>query len=367
MDTQQQRRTEGDATLARRTAGLERMLARMERARARRGRPAPIVLVEAPGWRFAWGAAERPMHPASCGKLVTTTLIGQLVDEGRIAFDTTLGALLPEADTRGLPMPSGSDPRAITVEQLLANRSGLPDYFEAGGSSAASFRSAVRHPERSFTPADLIDAARTQRPVAAPGARFHYSDTNWVLLGRIVEEATGETFFDRARTRVFEPVGMPSAWTPYDPRVMPDDLSGIEVEPFWVLGHELSRARSVSLDFAGGNVVATPEDWTRFLRAMFEGDLLRPETLAQLVRGRSRFRWGMGYGAGTMALHWRRLAPFMRGPAPIALGHLGFWAAHTFHYPKQRAQVVLNFHEPRAMQASFLVHGTIAGILASLE
>lgn len=366
MDTQETRQIDGDAAVQRREAGLRRMLERMQRARARRGRPAPTVLVDAPGWRFTWGETERPMHAASCGKLVTATLIGQLVDEGRIAFEAPIGTVLPAADTRGLPMAPGFDAaRDITVEQLLMNRSGLPDYFEADASSPASFRSAVDHPERRFTPADLLDAARTQRPVGKPG-RFHYGDTNWVLLGRLVEEATGDAFADRVRTHVFEPTGMASASTPYDASQVADDLSGLDVAPFWIMGREMSRAHSVSVDFAGGNVVATPDDWARFVRAMFDGELLKPETLAHLVRERSRLRWGMGYGAGTTSLHWRRLAPFMRGPAPAAVGHLGFWAAHTFHYPEQRAQVVLNFHEPRAMQASFLVHGTIAGILAGL-
>ncbi|WP_146796112.1 serine hydrolase domain-containing protein [Agrococcus baldri] len=368
MDTQQQPVAAPDAGIARRQARLVRLLERMQRARARKGRPAPTVLVESPRWRFAWGESERPMHAASCGKLVTAALIGQLVDEGRLGFETAIGSLLPDADTRGLRLPGGIDAaREVTVEHLLANRSGLPDYFEASAVSAASFRSAVAHPERRFSPADLLAAAATQRPVGRPGQRFHYGDTNWVLLGRIVEEASGDAFADRARTRVFDPLGMASASTPYDASRIADDLSGLDVAPFWILGREMSRAHAVSLDWAGGNVVATPADWARFLRGLFGGELLAPATLAQLTEARSRFRFGIDYGAGTQTLRWRTLAPFQRAPRPDPVGHLGFWAAHTFHYPGQRAQVVLNFHDHRSMQSSFLVHGAIARILASLD
>lgn len=358
--------------LARAQARLGRMLERMGRRRARRGLPAPTVLVESPGWRFAWGEVERPMHAASCGKLVTAALVGQLVDEGRLALDAPIGDLLPTADTRGLRLPPGSDAaRDVTVLHLLANRSGLPDYFEASAASAASFRSAVAHPERRFTPTDLLAAAATQRPVGRPGQRFHYGDTNWVLLGRIVEEVSGEAFADRVRTHVFAPLGMASASTPYDASRIPDDLASLDVAPFWILGREMSRAHAVSLDWAGGNVVATPADWARFLRGLFEGALLSQATLEQLTRSRSRFRFGIDYGAGTQTLRWRTLAPFQRAPRPDPVGHLGFWAAHTFHYPGggpgRSAQVVLNFHEHRAMQASFVVHGAIARILADLH
>lgn len=345
---------------------LRRSLEAVTRRRSPR-LPAPQVLVEAPGWRFEHGAVERPFHAASAGKLLTATLVAQLVERGRLGFDTHLGAVLPAADTGGLPAVPGVDPATdITVEHLLTQTSGLPDYFETrrGRDTPASVRSAVEHPERRYTPTDLLDAAKRLPPEGRPGERFAYSDTNWVLLGRIAEEASGVAFATLLRTRIFETAGMERASTPYDATLIPDDLSGLDIEPFWLGRHEMSRAHSVSLDWAGGNIVAPPGDWVRFLRALRSGVLLAPATLAHLERPRHRFRWGIGYGAGTMTLRFGELVPLMMRAVPNPVGHLGFWATHVFSYPEQEAYVVLNFHSDHAMQQSFRSHMQIARLLA---
>lgn len=347
-------------------AKLERSLERLGRRRAPR-LPAPQVLVEAPGWSFEHGASDRPFHAASSGKLLTATLVAMMVEEGRLAFDSPLARVLPAADVAGLPGAPGVDVAAdVTVEDLLTQTSGLPDYFEPprGRDTAASVRSAVDHPERRFTPTDLLDAAKTLPAEGRPGERFVYSDTNWVLLGRIAEEAAGEAFATLLRTRIFEPSGMERAATPYDATLIPDDLGELDVEPFWIGRHELSRAHSVSLDWAGGNIVAPPRDWVRYLRALRSGALIDARSLAYLQRPRHRFRRGIAYGAGTMTLRFGELVPMVLHGLPEPVGHLGFWATHVFAYPAQDAYVVLNFHSDRAMNQSFQTHIQIARLLA---
>jgi D-alanyl-D-alanine carboxypeptidase len=347
-------------------ARLQRSLERLSRRRAPR-LPAPQVLVQAPGWSFEFGAVERPFHAASAGKLLTATVVAQLVEQGRLGFDSTLGAVLPASDVAGLPAAPGVDVATdVTVEHLLTQTSGLPDYFEPprGSSTAASARGAVENPDRRFTPTDLLDEARALPAEGRPGERFGYSDTNWVLLGRIAEEAGGEPFADLLRSRVFEPAGMQRASTPYDATLIADDLSDLDVEPFWLHGHELSRAHAVSLDWAGGNVVAPPHDWVRYLQALRGGRLVSQETLAYLDRRRNRFRRGIGYGAGTMTLRFSELVPLLMRGLPEPVGHLGVWATHVFAYPEHDAYVVLNFHSDRAMQQSFMVHMQIARLLA---
>jgi D-alanyl-D-alanine carboxypeptidase len=288
---------------------------------------------------------------------MTAALVVGLVD-----LDAPIGTLLPAADLAGLPVATGVDVgRAVTVEQLLAQTSGLPDYFEPprGHTTQASAEGARRHRDRRWTPTALLDEARTLPPVGRPGERFRYSDTNWVLLARIAEEAGGAPFATLLRTRVFEPSDMERASTPYDATVIPDDLSALDVAPFWIGRDELSRAHSVSLDWAGGNVVAPAEDFVRFQRAFHGGRLVPAPVVARLLRPRNRFRRGIDYGAGTMTIRFGGIAPPWRGlPAPV--GHLGYWAVHVFHYPERDAQVVLTLHTDRRMAASFRVHARIA-------
>ncbi|MGO2112106.1 MAG: serine hydrolase domain-containing protein [Pseudoclavibacter sp.] len=350
----------------RQIAALERRLDRMTRRRASAGMPAPTVVVRSPGWSFDSGLVDRPFHAASAGKLFTATLVAMLAEEGALSLDDPIGRLLPADDIAPLPAAAGVDAgRDITVWHLLTGTSGLPDYFEPRGrrSTRASIETVHEHPDHLWTPRALLVEAGTLPPDGRPGERFAYSDTNWVLLGRIAEEAGGAAFSEQLRTRIFEPCGMASASTPYDATLIADDLGDLDVQPFWLGRRELSRARTVSLDWAGGNIVATPDDWVRFSRALHAGRLISPVLLAQLARPRNRFRQGIHCGAGTMRLRFGEFFPALAG-LPVPIGHLGVWAAHVFTYPELDAHVVLNFHSTREMQASFMVHVAIARMLA---
>lgn len=349
---------------------LEKLEARLTRiARSRSQRPAPQVLVQAPGLDFRFGDLAQPFHAASAGKLMTAALIVSLIERGALSFDTPLGATLPSDALRALPAAPGVDvARDVSVEHLLTQTSGLPCFFEPprGHRTASSIASVAHEADRRWTPAGLLDEARRLPAVGRPGERFAYSDTNYVLLGRIAEEAGGDSLAGLLRTRIFEPAGMERSSTPYDATLIPDDLGSLDVAPFWIGRHELSRAHAISLDWGGGNVVAPADDFLRFQRALHGGQLIAPENLARLTRPRNRFRRGIHYGAGTMTLRFGELMPpFLRGlPQPV--GHLGVWATHLFHYPRQQAFVALNFHATREMNRSFMVHAQIARILADL-
>ncbi|MGW5877920.1 serine hydrolase domain-containing protein [Nocardiopsis terrae] len=338
-------------------------------ARRRHGMPEPQVLVRAPGFGFDFGDLSTPFHAASVGKLMTAALIARLTEEGRFDFTTPLGALLPPGDLTDLPAAPGADVAAdVTVEHLLTHTSGIPDYFEPPGRvrTAASSSAVAADRDRRWRPADLLDQVRGLPAAGFPGERFHYADTGYVLLGRIAEEAAGGRFSDLLRERVLDPVGMAGASTPYDPDDAPEDLAELDVAPFWLDGHELSRAHSVSIDWACGGVVGTAEDFLRFQRALHGGRLVSPESLEHLLRPRRRFRRGIRYGAGAMTLRFGEfLPPLMRGlPEPV--GHNGVWATHLYHYPEQDAHVVLNFHSTRQVNPSFMAHARIARLLTGL-
>lgn len=335
-------------------------------ARQREGLPPPQVLVRAPGLDVDYGEVSTPFHAASVGKLATAALIVGLVEEGRFTFDTSLGGLLPSPDLVGLPAAPGVDlARDATLEHLLTHTSGLPDYFEPPGQArtAASLIEAAADPNRRWTPQDLLDEVRPLPAVGIPGKTFHYSDTGYLLLGRIVEEALGQSFATSLQTRIFEPAGMTRSSTPYDATVVRDDLRTLDVAPLWLGQHELSRAHCLSLDWAGGGIVAPAEDLLRFQRVLHAGELISPENLARLVRSRHRLRRGIHYGAGCMTLRFAEFFPLLLGlPRPV--GHLGVTATHLFYYPEHQAHVVLNFHSTEEMRRSFDAHILIARLLA---
>ncbi|GAA1855092.1 serine hydrolase domain-containing protein [Myceligenerans crystallogenes] len=337
----------------------------LDRLTARRGGlPAPQVLVRAPGWEFTYGDQDQRYHSASVGKLMTATLVAILAERGRLALDAPIGTLLPASDVAGLPAAPGADAaRDVTADHLLTSTSGLPDYFEPprGHGTGCSIRTAPLDPDRYWPPSDILGEVRRLPAVGRPGARFHYADTNYVLLGRIVEEATGTTFGQALREHVLEPAGMTTSSTPYSDARTPADVADLDVAPAWIGRHDLRHALCLSLDFAGGNIVQAPADLVRFQEALHGGRLIGAESLAHLTRPRHRVRQGIWYGAGSMTLRFGEFAPFSRLPRPV--GHLGVWATHMFYYPDARAHVVLNFHSTREMSRSFLTHLRIARIL----
>lgn len=170
---------------------------------ARPGLPGASLLVVRDGrvaYARGYGLAEvetgAPVTPrtnfrlASLSKQFTATAVMLLVAEGRLRYDDPVGPLLPELPTYA---------RGVTVRQLLTHTSGLPDYEDF----VPDTLTAQVHDHD--IPA-LI--ARATGPLFAPGTRYAYSNTGYVLLALIVERASGERFADFLRERIFAPLGM---------------------------------------------------------------------------------------------------------------------------------------------------------------
>lgn len=351
---------------------LDKLRAHLDKiAHRRRSMPLPQVLIETPDARFEYGDQQTPFHAASVGKVMTATVIAALVEQDRFEFNTPIGQLLPASELAGLPtapgVTAGTD---VTVHHLLSHTSGFPDFFEPprGMTTATSAKNAFTDPDRRWTPTELLDEARTLRAIGRPGEAFHYGDTGYVLLGKIAEETTDTAFDELLRQYVFEPSGMTHASTPFSTACVPADLQDLDIAPLWIHGTEHSRALAMSLDWAGGGIVATPSDFVRFQQALHQGKLVSPQYVAFMARERNRLRPGIYYGSGMVTLRFHEFIPsflpFLRGlPEPV--GGIGFLATHMFYYPEQYAHVILNFHTNRALPTSARVHAGIAQLLAS--
>ncbi|HEY4557078.1 MAG TPA: serine hydrolase domain-containing protein [Enteractinococcus sp.] len=351
---------------------LEKLQADLDKiSRRRRSMPPPQVLIETPDTHFEYGGQHTPFHAASVGKVMTAVVIAALVEQDRFEFNTPIGQLLPASDIEGLPTADGVTASTdVTVHHLLSHTSGFPDFFEPprGMKTATSAKTAFTDPDRRWTPTDLLNEVRKLRALGRPGETFHYGDTGYVLLGRIAEETTDTVFDELVRQYVFEPSGMMQSSIPFSTARTPADLQGLDITPFWINGTELSRALAMSLDWAGGGIVATPADFVRFQRALHQGKLVSPQYVDFMARPRNRLRPGIYYGSGMVTLRFHEFLPsflpFLRGlPEPV--GGIGFLATHMFYYPEQDAHVILNFHTNRALSTSARVHIRIAQLLAS--
>lgn len=338
------------------TASLTRHLERVTRRRARRGLPAPQVRVEAPGFLFRWGDEHLPFHSASVGKIGTAALIAQEVAKGTITFDTPVADVLDADELRGLFRGPGA-----TIAHLLGHTSGVTDYFDGRTTGGSNLRTLVqREPDRHWDAADLLAFTREhQRPVGAPGERFHYSDTGYVLLGRVLEQVTGRDAFELTRERIFEPAGMT------DSVVWKREPGPERIAPCWVDRTEASGFESVTVEWMSGGYVTTTDDLARLGTALTNGTLVDPELWERMRAPRNTMRPGIGYGLGVMELRFEGFSPLMRGlPRPV--GHLGVLGAHMFVDTEHGTNVVLGFHGTREMRASFVTHITIAHGLSRL-
>jgi len=205
---------------------------------------------------------------ASVGKMFTAVAIGQLVEAGKLSWDSTLDALVPE-------YPDRDAAKKITVWQLLHHTSGLGDFF------VPAF---FEHREKYVDPVDYLDLIASQPSTGEPGKEVSYSNAGYVLLGRIVENVSGEDYFGYVQRHVFTPAGMRSSGFNTLDETTPKLATGyFHASPFstdW-------KANWMKIPFKGspaGDSYSNNADLLRFAEALRGGKLLKPETLAAMFK-----------------------------------------------------------------------------------
>lgn len=148
-------------------------------------------------------------HFGSMGKMFTAVAVLQLVEDGKIALDDPVSKFLPDYPNKGVA--------AVTVYQLLTHTGGTGDAF---GPEFDANRSRLE------TLADYINLYGHRGLVFQPGTKWDYSNYGFILLGRIIEVASGETYYEYVRRHIFEPAGMLSTGNEPEDRKVPDLAMG---------------------------------------------------------------------------------------------------------------------------------------------
>ncbi|MEV1035122.1 serine hydrolase domain-containing protein [Streptomyces sp. ADI95-17] len=219
-------------------------------------------------------------------KAFTAVVVLQLVGEGKIALDADIDTYLP-----GLVRGKGIDGRRITVRQLLQHTSGLPEY------GLHIDDDELRH--RYFEPRELLDIALRYKADAAPGEKWGYSNTNYLLAGLIVQKITGRPLAEEIDRRIIKRVGLRHTYFP-----TPGDKTIREPHP---QGYHRNPADGPLRDFteidpsagwAAGQLISTDSDLNRFFGALLAGRLLPAAQLAEMRTtvpvGDSGMRYGLG-------------------------------------------------------------------------
>jgi len=226
---------------------------------------------------------DTPFEIASITKMVTAVTILKLVEEGKIRLDSRVEDLLPAELAKGF----GN----ITLEQLLTHTSGLPDYWD--DKSRGFLRTFRAEPGRMWKPGDILSYARAM-PARPAGKKFQYADTNYVLLGLIIEQATKQPLHRAFREMIFDPLGMNDTWLTYR-----ENPRGCAPSHRFEGKEDLHAVPRQSADWAGGGLMSTTRDLERLLRGMVEGRLFqRAATLDLMRRAVPVGEEGITYGKG---------------------------------------------------------------------
>jgi D-alanyl-D-alanine carboxypeptidase len=213
----------------------------------------------------------------SVSKLFLSTLVFELVDEGRLDLAAPVGRYVAEVPEAW---------RQVSVEQLLNHASGLPDFFE-GPESLVSFP-----PTR-----DELFRSLAGRPFYfQPGTQSRYTQTNYVLLQAVLEELHGRSYRDIVRRRIVEPLGLRNVYLGYA-----SAPKGRLVTAYAGKGGVLVRDRIIpwqDYSIAHAELFTTADDLGRFLTAVAQGRFARQETLLRLWRP---YRLADGSSAGFAA------------------------------------------------------------------
>jgi D-alanyl-D-alanine carboxypeptidase len=223
---------------------------------------------------------------ASTTKFVTATMIMQLVERGRLSLSTPLARFYPR-------LPNA---RAITLRMLLTHTSGLPEYLD----NPAIARTIANDPTHRWTRDEVLLGVR--RAAFRPGSRFSYSNTNFVVLGGILERVGHLAVEQAFRTGIAAPLHLGRSSFSYRPA-----LSRLFAHPYQVgddgrAVDEYVPGLGISSDYWGpvwtdGGLATTAEELARIGDAVFTARLVRPATLRAMTTI-NRFESGLGLFPG---------------------------------------------------------------------
>jgi D-alanyl-D-alanine carboxypeptidase len=282
-----------------------------------------------------WTVRDHRLRPtdqyrvASNTKTVTATIALQLVAEGVLALEDPVEEWLPGV------VPNGG---AITLEMLLKQTTGLYDYLDDPRLLGLI---TGQQPHR-WQPAELVAVAVGHPPLFAPGERWDYSNTNYTLVGMVLEAATGRTYAELVQRRVTGPLRLADTRVATDatfpgphahgyepdaehlaPHLPPGTPAGLGFAGPEHHGHVDVTGIDVSPAWAAGGMTSTARDWQRFQSALFSGRLLPREQLRAMLATVPQGDGTDRYGLGVMEIST---------PCGTVWGHTGGLPGYSTHH-----------------------------------
>ncbi|MGD2089270.1 MAG: serine hydrolase [Candidatus Aminicenantes bacterium] len=221
----------------------------------------------------------------SITKQFTSVAIMKLAEEGKLSVTDDITKYLEDYPTHG---------HKITIHHLLNHTSGIKNY--------TNIKDLLPLMRKDMKPDELIDLFKNQPMDFAPGERFLYSNSGYVLLGAIIEKVSGKSYETYIDENIFKPLGMSNSYYGSNKRIIPLRASGYKKEK-----KEIRNADylSMTLPHAAGALLSTVDDLHRWYRALEAGKVLSQKSLEQMytpakLNNGKAHNYGYGWGLGTL-------------------------------------------------------------------
>ncbi|MEE4197298.1 MAG: serine hydrolase domain-containing protein [Bacteroidales bacterium] len=279
-------------------------------------------------------------HMASVGKLFTATIIGMLNDRGQLNFDDPLVNYLDNDITQNLHIYKGKDyTREITVKHLLTQTSGLNDVF------FPLLKKMIQDPTLKMNVREALEWGKANlRPVGKPGQRHFYTDTNYYLLGLIIENITKEPFYKVLDQMIFQPLGMENAYL----HGFSAPKQKAQYPPAHIYLYNINfinNERIAQIDYAGGGIVAPLDEYLSFMKALVNHQLVKDTTLQRMIYDDIKMGFpalGFDYGYSI----WKPKAiPLLMPKEYFCWGCVGITGAFMFFHPSTQTYVIGTFND----------------------
>lgn len=305
---------------------------------------------------------ETPFFIASVTKMYTAAAIMLLQERGRLELGDKIAKYLPGGLIQGIHRFKGTDyTPQLTIRHLISHTSGLADYsLQRPKNGKSLFERLFTEGDRGFTLEDVLRMVREDLtpyfPPAVPDAntglhlraKAHYSDTNYQLLGAIIESVTERPLHAVFEEFFFRPLNLTQTYLRGYPSMNPPG------EPASIF----HKDRALSLDLAmksvsaQGGLVSTVDDLLRFLRAITQGELFARKDTFEAMQHWNKIFFPLQYGYGLMRFQLPRLmSPFF--PAPELVGHSGSTGSFLYFCKERKLYVAGTINQTERQRAPF--------------
>lgn len=271
------------------------------------------------GWNIPNGT-DTEFDIGSLTKQFTAALVLLLQEDGRLSLSDPVGKFLPDAPPAW---------RQITIAQLLGHTSGIPDLWSDQGFDAWSMSPR--------TPADIVAYFRDKPLQFEPGSQYRYSSTGYIVVGLILEKASGRPYGDLLRDRIFQPLGMTHSGLDADSLILKKRARGYTISNGKLVQE---RPMSMSVGWSAGAIYSTTGDLLRWEQGLYGGKLLSTASLkAMTTPGKGGYGLGINVNLVDGETIYRHLGAFQ-----------GFNATLSYLPSKRIAVIVLgNVNPPRVI------------------